>query len=462
MSFLSSPHPASAGRGLDLRDSLKSDNPAYRKSRPRANVLVCILVALLVLLGLREPVSRHYRHVSDRICQRYMAVEKRARRILTHNPLIDGHVDLAIAIRGLYRNRIDSLEWLESFKNGTLAGHVDLARLRLGQSGGAFWSVFAPCPAKADDFSDENLAPSVQFTLDQIDVTRRVLQAFPRDFALRPDSECAMKAFKNGRLISPLGIEGLHQIGNSASNLRLFHGLGVRYATLTHNCHNLYADAALSERPLSKAKPHWGGVSPHGRKMIHEMNRLGMIVDLAHVSDDTMVDVLAGKDGWEGSKAPVIFSHSSAYSICPHPRNVKDHVLRLVKQRNSLVLVNVSPDFISCEDVNDPSGLPKRVEENATLEQVVKHITYIGNLIGFDHVGLGTDFDGIQLVPKGFEDVAKYPSLVAALLKAGVSDSDAAKVVGRNLLRIWKEVEDVSAQMRAAGAPVLEDEREVP
>lgn len=343
-------------------------------------------------------------------------------------------------------------------------GHVDLPRLRAGMNGGAFWSVFWPCPSKGQDYSDDNYTPIVQGTYQQIDLVSRLKTAYPKDFSpISPvDSHHALSAFKKGQLISPLGVEGLHQIGNYVANLRNYHALGVRYATLTHNCGNRYADAALWENPTRKAPPQWGGVTPAGHALIHEMNRLGMIVDLSHTSVDTMVDVLGGgegKNGWKGSKAPVIFSHSSAYSVCPHPRNVPDHVLELVKKRNSLVMVNFAPDFISCVAAPDrEDGLPDFYPANSTLEHVVTHILHIGNLIGFNHVGLGSDFDGIQSTPKGLDDVSFYPALVAEMLKRGVSDEDAARVVGGNILRVWKDVEEVAAEMQAAGEPVLEDD----
>ena len=234
----------------------------------------------------------------------------------------------------------------------------------------------------------------------------------------------------------------------------------MRYATLTHNCPNRFADSALIGTPPRKAEPIWGGVSPAGKKLIREMNRIGMIVDLAHVSVDTMKDVLgAGKDGWEGSLAPVIFSHSSAYAICPHPRNVPDDVLDLVRKKGGLVMINFSPDFISCvEAPNRDDGLPEFYPKNATLAQVVKHVKYIGERIGWDHVGLGSDFDGIENTPEGLEDVSKYPELVTELLRQGVTDKDVAKVVGGNALRVWREVDAVAEKLQQAGEPVLEDE----
>lgn len=172
-----------------------------------------------------------------------------------------------------------------------------------------------------------------------------------------------------------------------------------------------------------------------------------------------MSDVLGGRDDWAGSMAPVIFSHSSVYAICPHPRNVNDDILKLVKERNSVVMINIHPGFISCIDNGNDNGLPDDDDEHGTLERVVEHIMYIGNLIGYDHVGIGSDFDGIPKPPAGLEDVSKYPNLIAALLRAGVSDRDAAKVAGANLLRVWQAVDAVSAKMQAEGAPVLEDER---
>jgi membrane dipeptidase len=287
----------------------------------------------------------------------------------------------------------------------------------------------------------------------------RLFEAYPEDFAATTDSSSAVRAFKDGRLISPLGVEGLHQIGNSAANLRAFYNLGARYVTLNHNCPNAYSDAALWEHPFRKAPRYWGGVSPAGRDMVYEMNRLGMIVDLSHTSEDTQLDVLGGgRSGWAGSQAPVIYSHSSAHALCPHPRNVKDNVLKLVKERKSLVMVNFAPDFVSCVDVGNDNGVPDFYPANSTLEHVVNHIVHIGNLIGYDHVGLGSDFDGIGSTPRGLDDVSKYPALVEEMLRRNISEKDAAKVVGGNILRVWKAVEDVAAKMQAASAPILEDD----
>jgi membrane dipeptidase len=300
-------------------------------------------------------------------------------------------------------------------------------------------------------------------TYNQIDVLRRLQALYPSHLSPPPNGTTALSYFRSNHIISPLAIEGLHQIGNSISNLRAYHSLGVRYATLTHNCHNIYADAALTEDATGrvvKATPHWGGISPAGRALVTEMNRLGMLVDLAHVSRATMVDVLGGSDDWAGSAAPPIFSHSSAHALCPHPRNVPDDVLRLVKARGSVVMVNFMPDFVSCVAADPPNedGLPDFVEANSTLEHVVDHIVHIGELIGYEHVGLGSDFDGIETTPRGLEDVTKFPDLVAELLRRGVSDGDAAKVVSGNILRVWATADAVALKMQAAGETPLEDD----
>ena len=332
--------------------------------------------------------------------------------------------------------------------------------------GGAFWSAFVPCPENITDFSDENYAIPVSQTLSQLDLLHRLTSKYPDVFSPPSNGSTHANATftKNSLLISPFAIEGLHQIGNSISNLRLFHTLNVKYATLTHNCHNAYADAALitnTSGATIAAPPHWNGVSQRGKELVREMNRLGMLVDLAHVSKNTMLDVL-GANNWGGSEAPVIFSHSSAYTICPHPRNVPDDVLHLVKERKSLVMVNFSPDFISCVPSNASSGLPDLYAPTVTLHQVARHIIYIGNTIGFDHVGIGSDFDGIPATPRGLEDVSKFPDLVAELLTMGVSDEDAAKIIGRNLLRVWSEVDEVALRLQREGIKPLEDDIERP
>lgn len=283
-----------------------------------------------------------------------------------------------------------------------------------------------------------------------------MIDQYSSKFSLSASSGDAVEAFKSGKLISPIGIEGLHQIGNSLSNLRHYYALGVRYATLTHNCHNKFADAALIEIPrggIQKAEPFHGGLSKAGFELITEMNRLGMIVDLSHVSQDTMRDVLEG-----ASIAPVIYSHSSAYALCPHPRNVPNDILQLVKKKNSVVMINFAPDFISCTSPADPdTGIPPFYPPNSTLAHVVDHIVHIGELIGYEHVGLGSDFDGIPTTPRGLDDVSKYPDLVKEMLRRGVSDSNAGRVVGGNVLRVWADVDMVAKEMERKGVKPVED-----
>jgi membrane dipeptidase len=388
--------------------------------------------------------------------------ERQARWILKKHPLIDGHNDLLILIRGAYKDHISDETFTDLFENGGLYGHVDIPRIESGGMGGAFWSAFMPCPQNPSNYSDANYGDTVKATIEQLDLFKRLKQRYPKYFTPSLTSEDATAAFKSGKLISPAGIEGLHQIGNSAATLRLYHTLGARYATLTWNCHNIYADAAITQEDgkFVQSKPLHHGISEKGRELINEMNRLGMMVDLAHVSKDTMIDALDGSEkwgGWKGSAAPPIFSHSSVYSICPHPRNVQDDVLQLVKKRNSVVMINFSADFISCKASETEGEFPEPDPEHATLDQVVRHIKYIGELIGYDYVGIGSDFDGIQDAPKGLEDISKFPALVAELLKQGVSREDVIKVIGGNILRVWAEADAVSSMMKQWVEPLEDD-----
>jgi len=439
--------------------STSYDNSSYNTSSTPTvpNKTRLVLIALLFSLWLIGDIARWG------FLQYIMSPAKSgAAKVLSDVSLIDGHNDLLILIRAIWGNKIYHANFTRPFEEGGMVGHFDLPRADEGMMGGSFWSAFVPCPADGFDFSNGNYAPYVRATLEQIDLFNRISEKYPKYFTLaRSAKEAEHNFYKEGKLISPLAIEGLHQIGNSLSTLRLYHKLGVRYATLTWNCHNIYADAALVsiDGETVASKPYHGGVSNAGRDLVLEMNRLGMLVDLSHVSVDTMRDVLGGspQKGWNGSLAPPIFSHSSAQAICPHPRNVPDDVLRLVKKRGAVVMINFAPDFISCKASNASTGLPDFVNATNTIEHVVKHIMYIGDLIGYDHVGLGSDFDGIPSTPRGLEDVSKYPALIQMLLDNGVSEKDAGKVAGRNLLRVWHEVDKVAARLQKEINPV-EDE----
>ena len=311
------------------------------------------------------------------------------------------------------------------------------------------------CPASASEHSVlTSRTAATSETLGQIDVLRRLQSLYPAAFSPATSSpKAALSAFRssNRTLISPISIEGLHQLPQSAplSTLRLYHALGVRAATLTWNCHNAFADAALVS-PHDKdgkllgpipAPPFRGGLTQKGKTVIKEMNRLGILVDLSHTSYWTQLAVLSNNT----SRSPVIYSHSSAFALCPHPRNVNDDVLQLVKDTASVVMVNFSPDFISCLAPPNETVLPEFYPQNNTLHQVARHIRHIGDLIGYEHVGLGSDFDGMGAVaPKGLEDVSQYPALVKELLEMGVKDEDVSGVVGGNVLRVWQEAEEVS------------------
>ncbi|KAJ6263464.1 hypothetical protein Dda_2028 [Drechslerella dactyloides] len=370
-------------------------------------------------------------------------IDERVARILSSSPLIDTHIDLPILAREVFQNHIYADNFSTPFAAGGLYGHVDIPRLRSGKMGGIFWSVFTACPDPSADPSEQFQDPvyheSIHDTIQQIDVMKRIVRAYPKDLAFATsadDFERVFTASSGKKVASVLGIEGLHQIGNSPAAIRLFYEVGVRYITLTHNCNNLYADGAVVKAP------HWGGLNPaRGPALIREFNRLGMLVDLSHVSAATMRDVLSI------TLAPVLFSHSSAYALTHHPRNVPDDVLDLVKRNDGVVQVNFAPDFVT------QSG-----DGNATLADVADHVQYIGNRIGWDHVGFGSDYDGIGSTPVGLEDISKYPDLIAELLRRGVADDDVRKATGRNVMRVWRATEAVAARLQEGGEPELEDD----
>lgn len=344
--------------------------------------------------------------------------ERKAHFVLTHFPLIDGHNDLPIYLRENYDNRLLNIS-LEH-----LPGQTDIFRLRQGHVGGQFWSVFVECPSLDSNSSlswnRTGEYEAVTQTLQQIDVVKRMALYYPKTFSLTDHSGKVKFDFLRNHISSMMGIEGLHQIAGSPSILRQFYDLGVRYATLAHNCDNVFADAAVDGKRTNK------GLSPAGRDIVREMNRLGMIVDLSHTTPETMHQAL------DVSVAPAFFSHSSAKGVYDHPRNVPDDVLIRVKETDGVVMVNFYPAFISPHP------------ENATIDTVVEHIMHIANVTGsYRHIGLGGDFDGIDMVPKGLEDVSKYPDLFVKLAERGLSITELADIAGRNVLRVWKTTEDL-------------------
>lgn len=369
-------------------------------------------------------------------------------------PLVDGHNDLPWRYRTTVQNDLQKLNIAQRLSSG----HTDIPRLREGGVGAQFWSVYVPVSLQGAD--------AVKATMEQIDVVYRMVEMYPDDFEIALTADDVARIFSRGKIASLIGMEGGHSIHNSLATLRMFYKLGVRYMTLTHTSNTDWADSGTDE-------PRHNGLTPFGEEVVREMNRLGMLVDLSHVSPETM------KHALRVTQAPVIFSHSSVRALCDHPRNVPDDVLKLLKENRGIVMVTFVPSYVSQDILNhqqkrnaererlrarfgsDEEAIRRELQrwdqENpapkATLKQVADHIEHIIRIAGIDCVGIGSDFDGIGDVPIGLEDVSKFPYLTAELLRRGYSEESAAKILGLNLLRVLREAERVAEKLRRESSP---------
>jgi membrane dipeptidase len=389
----------------------------------------------------------------------------RLEQVLQRTPLIDGHNDLPWEIRSRFKSDLAAVDLKSDtthlpFPADEAALMTDIPRMRAGLMGGQFWSVWIPSQMKGFE--------SVQTTLEQMDLVKRMVARYPDDLEMAYTAADVRRIHRAHKIASLIGIEGGHQINNSLAALRQMYDAGARYMTLTHTLNTEWADSATDA-------PAHHGLTPFGIEVVREMNRLGMLVDLSHVSPDTMRSALAA------SEAPVIFSHSSARSLVDHPRNVPDDLLRAAAANDGVVMVNFAPGYVSDARnrwdadqaaertrFNSPPyvglyiGQPERAKAalNAweethprpvtTLAQVADHIDHIRQVAGVEHVGLGSDFDGIEDAPAGLGGVDKYPALLEELLRRGWTDSDIAKLAGENVLRVMSAAEKVALRLHAA------------
>src|SRR5882757_9485799 len=384
-------------------------------------------------------------------------------QVLLRTPLIDGHNDLPWEIRERYKSDVAAVNLAAdtsqlSAEPGQAGLMTDIPRLRAGHVGAQFWSVWVPVSTQGFE--------AVQITLEQIDLVKRMAARYPADFAMAYTAADIRRIHKSHKIASLIGIEGGHQINGSLAVLRQMYDAGARYMTLTHTSNTPWADSATDS-------PAHHGLTPFGIDVVKEMNRVGMLVDLSHVSPDTMKAALAA------SQAPVIFSHSSARALDDHPRNVPDDILRALGVNGGVVMVNFAPGYVSAARnrwqadrsaeqtrFNSPPyaglyiGQPDRAKAAlaeweaqhprpiTTLVQVADHIEHVRQVAGIDHVGLGSDFDGIPDAPVGLEGVDRYPALLEELMRRGWSDADIAKLAGENLLRAMAAAEQVSLKLR--------------
>ncbi len=381
------------------------------------------------------------------------ALRKRVDKVLAKTPLIDGHNDVPWAYRARANRRLGALPFERDTTGIERPMHTDLPRLEKGQLGGVFWSVWIPTELEGPE--------AVVTVLEQIDVVHRMVERWPQQLELALTADDVRRIHKEGRIASLIGMEGGHSIGGNLAVLRSTYAAGARYMTLTHWETIPWADAATDA-------PQSDGISPFGEEVVREMNRLGMLVDLSHVAATTMHDALAV------SEAPVIFSHSGAFAINPHPRNVPDDVLDEVKANGGVVMVDFLPTYVS-EDVHlwgaeeraerarleslhlgDPDAVEAGVEAwttehpspKATLATVADHVDHIAKRIGAEHVGIGTDFDGMRDAPTGLEDVSAIPNLLVELARRGYTDEQLAGIAGENVLRALERAEAVAVELR--------------
>ncbi len=359
--------------------------------------------------------------------QAQQSPEERVRRILDEVPLIDGHNDLPWAIRGYEEAPMD----VEAYDlTRRTPGHTDLERLEEGMLGAQFWSIYIPCESR-------EWGPA-RTQLEEIDIAQRIFETYPGHFGEAYSASDVERVFGSGRIASMMGMEGGHAIENSLGALRAFYHAGARYMTLTHGCTLDWADSSTDTA-------RHGGLTAFGEEVVREMNWLGMLVDLSHVSPETMHDAL------DVARAPVIFSHSSAKALVDHPRNVPDEVLRRLPENGGVVMVTFVPSFIN-QEVSDYEG-PDEEAPRATLSDVADHIEHVRDVAGIDHVGIGSDFDGISSVPVGLEDVSTFPALFEELARRGWTDDELKKLAGENLLRVMREAEATARVMQRERGP---------
>jgi membrane dipeptidase len=390
--------------------------------------------------------------------------EQVAQAALKAAPVWDGHNDMPEQLRDRRKGLIADFDFRDTRRtadpaNDKKAMHTDLVRLRRGQVGAQFWSVWIPTTLSEQQ--------AVQATLEQIDLTKRIVARYPDELQLATTADEVERAVKAGRIASLIGMEGGHSIGSSLGVLRQMYALGARYMTLTHSRNTSWADSATDA-------PQHGGLTPFGRDVVREMQRLGMLVDLSHVSEQTMLDAL------DVARAPIMFSHSGARAIDGHPRNVPDSVLDRLKANGGIVMVVTLPSYVSEEvrtwgarqagekariemsRIGDPDGAKVELAEwakanpfpRATIAQVADHIDHVIERAGIDHVGIGGDFDGMDNTVAGLEDVSTYPALFAELARRGHSQADLEKVASQNMLRVLRGAERYAATRR--GDPPIE------